>query len=270
MIAMSHRALTSELPRGSHVCWVVDDAADYGEVAGRLFGDGRAARQKTIAFGPEDGDALRLLRALADLTADPRSAFLGGGPLVPEAMFAAFREQFARARAEGFDTIRVVADMDWLLPARPTAAAIAAFELQLDRVVAELGATVVCAYRRASFASAAITGALCVHPVVAGVQEPPAFRLTAIDDLTWTLSGEVDLAVAETLAGILTAAGDHAPRELDVSGLSFIDVPGMRAIAVGCADGRGCLSLRGAVPRVRRAWQAAGFGRDLPGVELAA
>ena len=36
------------------------------------------------------------------------------------------------------------------------------------------------------------------------------------DDRTWALSSEVDFAVAKTLAGILTAAGDHAPRELDV------------------------------------------------------
>lgn len=270
MIAMADRTPARELPRGSHVCWVVDDAVDYGEAAGRLLEDGRAARQKTIAFGPEDGDALGPLRGLADLIADPRSAFLGRGPLVPEAMFAAFREQSARARAAGFDELRVVADMDWLLPARPTAAEIAAFELQLDRVVAEIGATVVCAYRRGSFDSAAITGALCVHPVLAGVQEPPPFRLTAIDDRTWTLSGEVDFDVAPTLAGILTAAGDHAPRELDVSGLSFIDVAGMRAVAVAGVDGHGPMSLRGAVPRVRRAWEAAGFGRDAPGVELAA
>lgn len=267
MIAVQERALT-DLPPGGHVCWVVDDPARYARVAADLLGDGAATGQKTVAFGPGGGGLLGALAAGADLAADPRVAFLGGGPLASEAMLAAFREHTGLARAQGFSGLRVVADMDWLLPAGPSSAEIAAFELQLDRVVRELGATVVCAYSRSSFDERALAGALCVHPIVAGVGEPPAFRLTAADDGAWALSGEVDLAVAEVFADALAVVGDHAPSVVDVSGLEFIDVTGMRAIAGASRDARAPIVLRGAPGWLRCAWRALRLDRDVPAVQL--
>jgi len=253
---------------GSHVCWVVDDPAGYLEVAARVLADGAAAGQRTVAIGPAGGAALAFLGEMADAAVDPHAAFLGGGPLIPEVMLGAFRELSARARAEGLRGLRIMADMDWLLPAQPATDAIVAFELLLARVVLELDLTVVCAYRRASFDIDAITSALCVHPAAAGVEEPPPFRLTASGSRMWRLSGEVDFAVAESFAAAVTAAGADSPCIVDASGLEFIDVAGMREIARARRKGRGNLVLRGAPARVRRAWELAGFHEEAPGVEF--
>lgn len=168
MIVACDDTRLGELPAGSHVCWVVDDQAAYDRSAADLLSGGAALNQKLGAFGPEGSDSLAAVGAGAAITADPHVAFLDRGPLSPDTMFARFREQSALAREEGFDGLRVMADMDWLLPGRPTTASIIGFELLLDRVVDELGATVVCAYRCSSFDTEAITGALAVHPTALG------------------------------------------------------------------------------------------------------
>jgi hypothetical protein len=80
-------------------------------------------------------------------------------------MFAMFRHQSTIARTEGYDGLCLVAEMDWLLPAHPTRDAIIGFELMLDRVVGELDATVVCAYRREAFSPETLMVTVAVHPV---------------------------------------------------------------------------------------------------------
>ena len=107
-----------------------------------------------------------------------------------------FEEQSTRARSEGYRGLRLVADMDWLLPAAPTTDELVAFELWLDRHVPRLGATIVCAYRETSFDTDVLGGAGCVHPLGAG-SEAPQFKLVAGDAGSWRLVGEVDIAVVD-------------------------------------------------------------------------
>jgi anti-anti-sigma factor len=252
-----------------HVGWVVDDDAAYREQAAMLLAEGAALGEKTAVFGPQWSAALAELRPMAAIAADPYVDVLDRGPLEPGRMFAMFREESTRARSEGYDGLRVVADMDWLLPAWPSPAAVVGFELLLDRVVAELGATVLCAYRRGSFDERAIEGALCVHPRCSGPAEDPPFRLVAGDDGAWELSGEVDAMTLEPLAtalGAAAAAGE--PCVVDVAGLEFVDVAGMRAIArIAGSRGTG-LALRGTRPSLRRYWALAGLDELAPSVAL--
>lgn len=79
----------------------------------------------------------------------------------------------ALAREARQRDVRLVADMDWLRPARAEPAAIAAFEAVLDRLAAELDATLICAYRRRSFLAAAIGSALAVHSKTRGHDAAP-------------------------------------------------------------------------------------------------
>jgi hypothetical protein len=102
--------------------------------------------------------------------------------------------------------VRVIADMDWLLPAKPTTEAIVDFEVLLDRVVAELDATVVCAYRSSSFSRETIRDVLAVHPTWFGHDEEPRFGFVSAGPDGWRLSGEVDLAVRSASAAALNAA----------------------------------------------------------------
>ena len=190
-----------DLAPGSHVCWVVRDPAGYLECAATLLAQAGRTNEKPLVFGPACGDALEILRPLAAMAADPWEAFLGRGDLNPDAMFTMMEEQTARARDEGYRGIRLVADMDWLIPARPSVELLVGFELLLDRHVKRLGATIICAYRETSFDTEALAGSLSVHPVEVGVDSPPQFRLVADDLDRWRLVGEVDIAVEANFAG---------------------------------------------------------------------
>jgi anti-anti-sigma regulatory factor len=252
---------------GDHVCWVVGDPARYRELAAACLEEGRQIGQKTLVLGPAESPDLEALRAVAVMALDPYVAFLREGPLDPEAMFAAFREQTEISRQEGYSGLRVVADMDWLAPAEPTSGEVIAFELLLDRVVGELGATVVCAYRRESFDEEAIVGVTCVHPHGCG-SEAPQFSLTAGGrDCDWRLSGDIDLAVASAFSTAFSATAQDSC-VIDITGVKFIDVAGMRTIAtaVGATDVR--VELRGATPTLVRHWRLGGFDQAAPSVEL--
>jgi anti-anti-sigma regulatory factor len=271
MIVADDASQLGELSGGSHVCWVVGDSAEYTKRAANVLSQGRAAGQKTVVFGPEGSDVRAQLGPSAVMVADPHVAFLDSGPLEPATMFAMFREQSALAVAEGYAGLCVVADMDWLLPGKPTSDAVVGFELLLDRVVAELNATVVCAYRRASFDTDAITGALAVHPINVGHDEDPPFRFVAGLAGSWQLSGEIDLAVASEFAAAFAAvAATPGGCVVNAGGLTFIDVAGMRAIAMASRTPGVSVRLNGATATLRRAWELAHFDGIAPAVELVA
>jgi anti-anti-sigma regulatory factor len=258
-----------DAPRGAHVCWIVEDDAAYVEQAAALLDQGGALGEKRAAFGPEGSADLAALAGSADLCADPRVAFLDGGPLRPDLMLRAFEEQAASARSEGFTGLRVVADMDWLLPTGAAEEAAQAFELLLDAHARRLGVTVVCAYRTSSFGDAARLAVRCVHPVEAGCAEPPPFRLVAGEDGAWRLAGEVDLAVQSAFAVALDTAVETGDCVLDASALDFIDLDALRRIALHGAAGVP-VRVVNARPVFRRVWAAAGFDEVAPGVELIA
>ena len=112
---------------GDHLCWVLDDPSSYVFEAERFLADAVRFRQRPVVFGPEGSPERDRLGAAAGMTADPWRGALGTGALVPARMFEMFRLETARARDDGFDGIRLMADMDWLLPAKPTGEAVIGF-----------------------------------------------------------------------------------------------------------------------------------------------
>jgi hypothetical protein len=254
------------LEAGSHVCWIVNSDARYVDHTLAILDDGKPVGEKRVVFGADGSEALASLAPFADIAVDPGAAFLDGGPVVPERMFSMFEEQIRLARSEGFSGIRLVADMDWVVATGASAGDILAFELQLDRVVAELGATVVCAYRRGTFDHDVISGQLCVHPVVLGEGEPP-FRFVARDDRAWRLTGEVDLLAGDVFSDIFKVAAGDDVCVVDASELGFIDLGGMRAIAEAAAPGRRIV-IEGAPSVLARCWSLAGFDELAPTVEI--
>lgn len=255
--------------RPGHVCWVVGDGGSYASTATAMLRRGASSGGKPVAFGPASGRALELLAAEAAVTADPARDFLGGGPLEPDAMFRMFRAQTELARTEGHERLCLVADMDWLLPLEPSAEDIVAFELALDRVVAELDATVVCAYRTETFAPDDLVDVCAVHPEQLGGHEPGPFRFVA-DGSGWRLSGEVDNAVADVFRTALRTAAADDSCTIDVRELDFIDCAGLRQIATVGRDRSRPIVLDGASAHLRRLWELTGFAATAPGVELRA
>jgi len=247
-----------------HVCWLVEDPSGYlTAAAGMLGGDGGHPRRRNLVFGPRGATLARLAQRTAAAAADPAEA-LPGGVLDPPVVAGMIRDRAGQARHTGHDGVLLVADMDWLLPLRPTPAQITAHELRIDRLAAELDITIVCAYRRSSFSPAHIDGALAVHPSQRGDGQGPRFRLTAAGARGWQLSGEIDIRDSGTFQAAISTAASLDDCTIDVTGLRFIDVAGMRALARAASSAPGGIRLNGASPALRRLWQLTGFADSAP------
>jgi anti-anti-sigma factor len=250
-----------------HVCWVMDDPAGYVKSAADLLTEGTWLDHRVAVFGPR-GDVLDEIAAMTGATAlDPATAY-PGGKLDPVILCGILRGYTAGAREGGYSGLRVVADMDWLLPFRPQMAQIISLELQLDRLIAELDVTLVCAYRTSSFDTAAIIAALTVHSTQRGGHPLPQFRFTAAGPRSWRLSGEIDLRVSDIFRAALGTAASLGECVIDVSGLRFVDVSGMRTLAVASRTAASGIRLHGASHGLRRLWDLCGFAQAAPLVHL--
>jgi anti-anti-sigma factor len=251
-----------------HVCWLVDDPAGYlTAAAGMLGGDGSHPGRQHLVFGPRGSVLAELAAATAATAADP-AEMLPGGVLDSAAVAGMIRDCAAQARRAGHDGLLLVADMDWLLPLRPTPAQITAHELRIDRLAAELGISIVCAYRASSFGPADIDGALSVHPIQRGEGRSPQFRLTAAGARSWQLSGEIDITVISAFEAAISTAASLNDCDIDITGLRFIDIAGMRTLARSARGASGGIRLHGASATLRRQWQLAGFASAAPEVRL--
>lgn len=253
---------------GKHVCWLVDDPAAYLSGGAVLLAEGRRRAQKPVLFGPAGSASFVRLEPSAAMAVDPLAACLDGGQFDPAVMVKTFREQSMLALAGGYQGLRLVADMDWLLPARPTPDEIAAYETHLDRLATELDATLICAYRRSSFDANVINGALAVHSTVQGHGRAPRFRFLSAGRGQWRAAGEIDIAVSSQFASAFTAAMRYGDCVVDLRQLGFIDLSGVRAIAVGASASGARVELQGAPSVLRRYWQVCGFGSAVPAVRF--
>jgi hypothetical protein len=258
------------LPDCSHVCWVVDSPARFERWTSACLADGARRGQRLIRFVPQaqlpDRGCDPPVTAL-----DPAVTVLGGGPLDRAAMYTALRTAAAAAREEGYRGLRLVADMDWLATPAPSAAEVAAYELLLDEVVTDLGATVVCAYRPESFDADTIAEAVAVHPATSGpVPVDPGFRFRNVRGPVWDVHGEVDLFNADAFARALaTAATGVRSIRLRAHGLDFIAVAGLGAF-VEVARSRPDLRIvvEGARASCVHFWTLLGYDRLVPEVRF--
>jgi hypothetical protein len=256
-----------EVRVSGHVCWVVDDPAGYVKSAAELLVEGARLDHRPVVLGPR-GDVLDEIAAMTGATAfDPATAYPGGEP-DPAILCGMLRGYAGRAREGGYSGLRAVADMDWLLPFRPQVAQIIGLELQLDRLIAELDVTLVCAYRTSSFGTAAIIAALTVHSAQRGGHPLPQFRFTAAGPRSWRLSGEIDLRVSDMFGAALGTAMSLGECVIDVSGLRFVDVSAMRTLAVASWSAASGIRLHGASQGLRRLWHLGGFAQAAPLVHL--
>lgn len=92
--------------------------------------------------------------------------------------------------------------------------------------------------------------------------EGAGFRLYGRRDGSIRLHGELDMTHADKVGEVLSTAGQSGATVLDLSGLEFVDVAGMRTIAQACeviARSGGTSTIRGASETFRRMWRLAGF-----------
>lgn len=249
-----------------HVCWAVDDGDDYDAIAASWLAEGAETGDKVVYFGPEASLGGAPSHGAAF---DPRVAFLGGGPLDPAAMLGMFRREAAKAEAEGFRALRVLADMDWVA-GLSTDDELTAFELRLDATVNELGAIVVCAYRSGTYAPEHVAALSSVHPLHCGTSAHHlGFRVWNNGRAHWHLDGEVDCFGADALGVALRSAATDGPMRLCLDGLRFADVAAMRAIATAARSADVRIRLERPSDTFVRCWSLLGYDTSASSVELA-
>ena len=260
----------NRLPECSHVCWAVESSTRFEEWTAECLADGARRGQRLIRFVPQ-ARASTVTAGLPVEVIDPAVAVLDGGPLDGAALYAMLRTAADTARDEGYRGLRLVADMDWLATPAPAAAELAAYELLLDEVVTEIGATVVCAYRTGSFDAETIAENVAVHPSTLGpVAIEPGFRFHNVHGSMWAVSGEIDLFNADAFARALTVAttGVSAVR-LRAAGLRFVAAAGIGAF-VEVARSRPDLHIvvEAAPVSLTHCWTILGYDRLVPTVRF--
>jgi anti-anti-sigma regulatory factor len=249
---------------GSHVCCLLESGTQFDTLTAECLAEGVVAGQKLFRFTPAPAEPE------PDVTVvDPWGTFLQSGPLVASSVYSMFRRETARARREGYLGLRLIADMDWLLAHPPSPSDLLAFELVLDEVVAELQATVVCAYRVANHPPESIAELVAVHPLSAGkVPADLNFRMWNIDRGTWELSGEIDILNSEQFHRTLATASAHGPlRRLCLGQLTFISADGIAALAeAAAAQPAHRIVLQGATKLFQQCWNYLGLAHQLPHV----
>lgn len=248
---------------GAHVCCVVGSSDQFDRWARRSLQEGALAGQKLFRVISR-GHALPVEREANVTLVDP-----AGSPMSADSVFDFYRRETARARAEGFSGMRVVADMRWTLAHPALLPQLAALELRLDEVVAELEATVVCVYGEADYARRDLAEVVAVHPLTSGVPvADPGFRIWNLDRGTWEIAGEVDESNVDLFGRALSAILANGPvRRLRCGGLRFISAAGIRALSgVSLAQPGQPMVIQEASPMLRRCWAIFELDAHLPGV----
>ena len=111
---------------------------------------------------------------------------------------------------------------------------------------------------------------MCVHPSELGTAAQDAgFRIWSSAEGRWHLSGQVDVGEAEAFrAAMHTAAEGCLSLPLDCTRLRFIDVAGMRALALAVYSTGASVQVYGASETLRRCWKLLEWDSTVPGVEL--
>ncbi|MFF5077995.1 MEDS domain-containing protein [Actinoplanes sp. NPDC000266] len=262
-----------QLELGDHVCWTVDDDAVRLDAVVDVLASGLRSRQKVCYLGPDphrvvDGlaernGAARNALATGQLVAEtPEGSYLSGGSFDAEATVEHFLAEKEKARAEGYQGLRVVGDMSWASRGVPGAESLDWYEARINEVFVDGFVAGVCAYDRRIFDPLTLRRLTLAHPGAAGPLLPfdPASSLRCrrtTEPFGMKLTGEADMsnrfALESVLAGLIADLPESGGTAiLDVTGLRFADTAAARVVIQAVADSGDRVRVRGCLPVVGR------------------
>lgn len=224
-----------------HICWVHDGEESWRAAAVPYLNEGVPAGDQLLYVADKPVDAL--VDDLADLP--DRDALLGSGQLrvmsIPDAygptdsftaerQVEAFHGEVLAAVDAGYRSLRLASEATALVQTPEQARRFAAYELLVDAMLARSALTALCGYDGSRISREAGDGLGFVHPLRHRGDRFPVSGLYAGDGGRWQLSGEVDLTVRSSLELALATLPDDAEVHLELGGLEFIDVAGVRAL----------------------------------------
>jgi len=261
-----------------HLCWVYADDGAFDEAVHEFLTGGLARGDRVLCVGQRvidtlgaragtagDVDALIAHGTVETLTL--AEAYEAAGPFLPEQQLAYYDAATRRAKDDGYQGLRVIAEVSDLAADPEQLSDLLRWEHLADEYAAHgSGFSAMCAYR-ADLAPEALADVASVHPLLRAPEEISSFRLFADGDHL-SLVGTVDLFSVDRLSRVLSATRvTDDGVVLDVSGLDFVDVAGCRALARWAAaldPGSVSVEVVGASSLLRRMWDILHLGRLAP------
>jgi anti-anti-sigma factor len=263
-------ALLDRLVPGDHVCWAVDDDHVRMEATAAFVRQGLSQHHRIRYCGDAPDAVLTALVARGiDAAAAIRSgqltavtaeeSYLAGGVFDPEAALLQWKPLADAARAAGYRALRVLGDMSWATRSIAGRDRLFWYEAQVNRVILDTGAIVVCAFDKRLFEPSELRRLTWQHPAAVSTGFPYDERLSlrirrTHDPVGVRLTGEADLSNRHALRTVfqhLFADARCAEVTVDVSGLLFADRAAAR-VMVQAGSGPGKLRLVGCSPALAR------------------
>ncbi len=234
---------------GEHACCRFASAEDRRLLTVALVRDATRRNYKVLYLCPDD-DIETAMEALAELDETVTDAlargqmevkpavgtYLPNGAFDPERMLDCVRHEHARALAEGYAGLSLTGDMSWVFSDPLGAKALGDYEARLNGLMPGAKPMVLCHYDHSTGHLGSVSRILLsTHDVDFPPELAPLARhdqLAAARVMpggTLRLAGELDFGCAAVLASVLDTHF-HGPLSLDLDGLTYVDVTGMRAL----------------------------------------
>ncbi|MEU5877634.1 MEDS domain-containing protein [Spirillospora sp. NPDC047279] len=202
---------------------------------------------------------------------------LGGPSCPPAAVGDALVREILRARQEGYETVRVTADLTWAVRRPGGLEPLLGSELQIERAIRPSTAVIaICCYDRRRCTPDELGSLHRSHDVLVGPD--PEFDDTVLrivrtfEPAGLALSGELDASrhtVLDRALGRLASSVNGREIHLDLAGLSFIDLGSINMLAETARRRaeRGPLVLDRMSPQFRTVMETVGW-HMMPGLRL--
>jgi anti-anti-sigma factor len=266
-----------------HLCFVYDRDADARRAV-LDYAVAGLARQERVCVLTEDTATATIdhgLRAggvpVDDLVdrgmlvfGSAEEAYLADGVLDADRRLAEYADAARTSVTEGYTGLRVYAETEFLLHHSGALAAWPGYELRADLLIKQIPMTAVCAYDARRWTPGNLALAETVH--TRRSREHQTFRLHAGRDGVLRLCGDIDYLAAKQVYRLLVNTAPSRPTAvLDVSGMTFIDLSGVRGIGMACeaiAGRHGPTTIRGASSVLRKIWTMADLFELFPNAIL--
>jgi anti-anti-sigma regulatory factor len=228
---------------GEHACCRFGSAADRRRVVLSVVGNALREGERAV-YLHDHADAQALVSALAAADGSVGPALERGqlrvcsprtyapdGMFDIEFLFGWCSDECDRAVADGYESMTLVVEIGAAFAGALEAETIANYEQRLD-ALAPLPVAILCVYDPASVTASSVAAGshdVDLAPELAPVGRECPVEAAHLRSGALRLTGELDFDAAPVLTDVLSA-GYPQPLALDLAGLRYVDVAGMRAL----------------------------------------
>jgi anti-anti-sigma regulatory factor len=251
------------------MCWVHGDSRDYRPRLTEFFGEGLARGLQVAYLGAGNVEELREhLDRFIDVgplltREDIRiisfdEIYRAGEPVVPAEVMKKYAAATQEALADGYQGLRISADVTDLVRAPEQQDAFARFEFLLERYSSRNPLSALCEYRLEL--GAAVMQFACMHAAVPAGLTP--FQMFACDDGAVGLLGEFDAACQAAFKRALQSiqpVPDDSTLIFDMSAVRFMDHRTLLTLDSYAQESQVPVLVRSMPPVVRRVARVLGL-----------